>query len=78
MATPTTKTELLKTHEHELTKTHQEFDVNNRVEYVYTASDDTPNGGPCICTRYSYDGISQRVVFQKEYYAAWDSAWDVF
>ena len=78
MATPTTKTELLKTHQNELTKTYNVYDVNGRVEYVYTASDDAPNGGSCLVTRFSYDGLTTRIVFAREYYGTWNSAWDLF
>lgn len=78
MATPKTSTELLKQHEHELVKTHQEFDGSSRLEYTYTAKAEAADGDPCLVTRYSYSGASSRIVFLKEYYAVWDSDWDVF
>jgi hypothetical protein len=78
MTGPTTQTELLKTHEAELVKTHQSFDASNRLEYVYTASAYAVNGAPCLVTRYSYDGVSSRILYYKEYYGTWNSSWDVF
>jgi hypothetical protein len=74
----TTSTEMLKTHEHELVKTHQAFDASSRLEYVYTAKADALNGSPCLVTRYSYDGISSRIVYLKEYYGVWSSSWEIF
>lgn len=68
----------LKTQAHELVKQHIEYDGSNRAEYVYTVHSDAEDNTPCSVTRYSYDGISSRVVFMKEYTSAWDSAWDLF
>lgn len=68
----------LKTQAHELVKQHIEFDGNSRVEYVYTARSDASNGTPCSVVRYSYDGISSRIVFMKEYTSTWDATWDLF
>jgi hypothetical protein len=68
----------LKTQAAELVKQHVEFDVNNRIEYVYTVRADADNGTPCSVVRYSYDGLSSRVVFMKESTGTWNSAWDLF
>lgn len=68
----------LKTQAHELVKQHIEFDASNRVEYVYTAHADLADGKPCSVVRYSYDGVSSRVVYMKEYVGTWDSAWEIF
>ena len=62
----------------ELVKQHHEYDGSNRMEYVYTARADAPNGSPCSVVRYNYDGASSRVIFMKEYTGTWNSAWDVF
>lgn len=78
MADPTTKTELLKSHLLELTKVHNSYDTSNRIEYTYTAANDALHGAPCLVTRFSYDGVTSRILFAKEYYTTWDSAWDVF
>jgi len=76
--TPDTKTEMLKSHAHELVKTYSTYDANNRIEYFYTVIDSAPDGHPCLVTRYSYDGISSRVTYAKEYYGLWDSSWETF
>jgi hypothetical protein len=68
----------LKTQAHELVKQHVEYDANNRAEYVYTVRNDAPHGTPCSVVRYSFDGLSARVVFMKEYTSTWDSTWDLF
>ena len=78
MPTPTTQTELLKTHDKELVKDHIEYDVQGRTEYIYTASANAINGSACLVTRYSYSGITSNVVFNKEYYGIWNSAWELF
>lgn len=71
------KTDLTKTIEAELIKTHIEYDVNNRAEYMYTAPAHATDGAPCIVTKYTYDGVSTRVVTFQEFKTVWDSAWDL-
>lgn len=66
------------TQANELVKQHIEYDGTSRTEYVYTVRADATNGSPCSVVRYSYDGLSARVVFMKEYTSTWNSAWDVF
>ena len=66
------------TQANEIVKQHIEYDGTNRTEYVYTVRADATNGSPCSVVRYSYDGLSARVVFMKEYTSTWNSAWDVF
>lgn len=68
----------LKTQAHEAIKSHSEFDAQNRLEYMYIARADAEDGAPCGVTRYSYDLLSSRVVFMKEYESAWDATWDLF
>jgi hypothetical protein len=68
----------LKTQAHELVKQHVEYDASNRTEYVYTVRADAQDDTPCSVVRYSYDGLSSRVVFMREYTGTWDSAWDLF
>lgn len=77
MATPTTKTELLKTHANELVKQYIEYDGSNRVWKVYTAYTDAPDGAPCEVTEYIYTGPATTTIkARKEGHATWDSAWD--
>ena len=77
MADPTTKTELLKSHENELVKQYIAFDASDRAEYVYTAVVDAAHGDSCLVTRYGYDGVSSRIEKRKEYYSTWDSSYDI-
>ena len=69
---------LLKNHLNEYVKTHIEFDVGGRIEYVYTAHTDTKDQGDCICTRYAYVGTTSVVVYMREYPALWLAAWELF
>lgn len=71
------KTELTKTIEAETIKTHIEYDVNNRAEYVYTAPSGAIDGAPCLVTKYTYDGVSTRVVNWAEFKTTWDASWDI-
>lgn len=71
------KTDITKTIDKELIKTHIEYDVNNRAELIFTAPAGAIDGAPCIVTKYTYDGVSTRVVTFQEFRAAWDSAWDL-
>ena len=68
----------LKTQANELVKQHIEYDASNRVEYVYTVRADAEDGIPCSVVRYSYDGLSSRVLYFKEYTDTWDIAWETF
>jgi hypothetical protein len=76
--TPTTKTELLKTHQAELTKSYNSYDVNGRLEYVYTASNTAKHGDPCVVTRMAYVGLSTNAAYIHEDYSTWDSSWELF
>jgi len=68
----------LKTQAAELVKQHIEYDGSSRTEYIYTVHSDAANGTPCSVVRYSYSGITARVVFMKEYTSNWNGAWDLF
>ena len=68
----------LLTQAHELVKQHIEYDLENRPEYVYTGHADLEDGAPCSVVRYSYDGVTSRVLYMKEYPATWDVAWELF
>lgn len=78
MATPTTKTELLKSHEHELVKQYIEYDGQNRPVTIYTASDHVEDGGACLRTDYEYlDATSTQITKRRESYDVWQAAWDI-
>lgn len=77
MATPKTKTELLKSHAKELVKQYIEFDGGGRTSKVYTAYTDAVHGAPCEVTEYIYTGPATTIVkARKEGHATWDSSWD--
>ena len=69
--------EFVKTHMEEATKTYSVFDGSNRLEYFYVAHIDIKDGEQCMCTQYTYDSTSARIVKTKESKASWDSAWDI-
>lgn len=77
MATPQTKTELLKSQAQELIKSHSVYDGSNRPISIYVAQADAANGAACIVTTYTYDSGSTRVVGRKEANSTWDSSWDI-
>ena len=68
----------LKTQAHELVKQHIEYDGTSRTEYVYTVRADALDLTPCSGVRYSYVGLTSKVVFMKEYTGTWLIAWDLF
>ncbi len=77
MATPKTKSELLKSHAGELVKQFIELDGQGRPSKVYTAYTNAIHGGPCEVTEYIYqDPLSTVIKARKEGYSTWDSAWD--
>ena len=67
----------LLTQAHELVKSHTEYDGNDRVEYVYTASTNAVNGAPCSAVKYSYVGATSRIENMREFNTTWNSAWDL-
>lgn len=76
MATPTTKTELIKTSEHELIKLYQLVDGQDRPYKIYTASTNAVQGDPCLVTEIIYSSpTSTMVLAQKEAYDSWDTSW---
>lgn len=68
----------LKAHALDATKTYITYDVENRMEYVYTAYTEALNGTECLVTQYSYTGAgSNRVAKMKESVGTWSSAYDI-
>ena len=59
-------------------KTYSAYDGLGRLEYVYTAKAEALDADPCMVTRYAYIGTTTRVLFMKEYVAAWDVSWEAF
>lgn len=73
MATPTTKTELLKTSEFELIKQYQQLDVYGRPWKLYTASSNAVQGDPCLVTEFLYvDTITTTLKGKLDGYSTWD------
>jgi len=68
----------LKAHAQDGVKQYFAYDVASRMEYVYTAYTEAPNGAPCMVTQYTYvDASSNRVQKMKEYMGVWSVAYDV-
>jgi hypothetical protein len=75
MATPSTKTELIKSQAHELIKQYVALDAYDRPEYIYTAQADATDGAACTRVQYVYASTtSTTVVKMKESYSTWVSA----
>lgn len=72
-----TKTEIIKPFDHERIKSHIIYNVDNQATHIYTAVAGAADNAPCLLTRYSYDGSSQRVTGSHEFDSNWDSAWDL-
>jgi len=73
LGTPTTKTELLKTSEHELVKQYQVLDAFGRPSLLYTAATNALHGDPCLVTEFVYvDTTSTQIKGKLDGYATWD------
>ncbi len=72
------KTDLLSTQRDELIKSYTLFDIEGRVEYIYTAPTDAVHNTPCTVVQYVYVGPNTtQILAMKEGKARWDGAWDV-
>lgn len=70
--------QMLKGHQEGPVKTYIEYDVQDRVDKVYTAAVGVPNGGPCYVTQYGYVGTTTRVQFMREDTGTWNILWEMF
>ncbi len=78
MATPTTKTELLKSQEKELVKSYCVLDGQDRPTTIYTAQADATTGIACTRVDYTYaSSTSSTIIKMRESYDVWDSTWDI-
>ena len=76
MATPTTKTELIKVTENELVKQFQLTDGQDRPLRIYTAPVWARTGDPCLVTEFIYQNSTSTVLKgKKEGYSSWDEDW---
>ncbi len=75
MATPTTKTELIKSQAQELIKQYVALDGQDRPEYIYTAQATAVDGDSCTVVQYVYaNATSTTVIKMEETYGVWVSA----
>jgi len=73
----TTPTELLEAHQKGQTKTHVVLDAQDRPQFIFTASLDTKDGGPCMVTEYVYlNPTSSIAVSQQERVYKWKAIWE--
>lgn len=73
MATPTSKTEILKMSENELIKQYQLVDILGRPYKLYTAPTNAANGAPCLVTEFIYQSPTSTIMKGKiEGYSNWD------
>lgn len=71
------KTDLLTSQKGELIKSYSLFDVEGRVEYIYTAPIDATHNTPCTVVQYVYTAPgSTNILAMSEGKARWDGAWD--
>jgi len=71
------KTAVLSTQRDELIKSYTTFDIEGRVEYIYTAPTDAVRNTPCTVVQYVYNAPnSTQILAMKEGKARWDDAWD--
>jgi hypothetical protein len=75
--TQISKEEIINTLQKEAMKEYYEYDGNNRVVRLWQAATDTPHGGACLYTQYSYVADSSNREKMKEAVVAWDSAWEL-
>lgn len=75
-ALPAGPTDFISSHNKEAFKAHYIYDVNDRVEYAYTAHPDTKDQQKCLGTQYQYVALTDRVSGSKEFLGTWLSAWD--
>ena len=61
----------------EAIKMYITYDVNGRMEFVYSCSKEVPDQGPCLVTQYVYDGVSSRVTKMKESIGTWLAAYEI-
>lgn len=75
MATPTTSTELLKSHKEELVKQFIELDPEGRPSKVYTAPVHIKDGEACLVTEYEYQNPTSTIIIKRrEGYGTWVAA----
>jgi hypothetical protein len=65
VATPTTKTELLLTSQHELIKQYIELDGQGRTGKIYTASSNAVQGDPCLVTEFAYQSPTSTLIIGR-------------
>lgn len=61
---------------HERTKNFCVYDGSGRMTDNYEAQADAVTGTPCLRTRYSYDGVTSRILKRVELVDAWDASFD--
>ena len=71
------KSEMLTSHAKELVKQYITYDGFNRMEKVYIAHVNTPDGGICLITQYVYDGVTTRIIKSKEYPGTWLASYEI-
>lgn len=76
METPSNKSAMILTSEHELVKQYLSLDVHGRPEFLYTASSYARTGDPCLVSQMIYvDASSSLLLGKKEGFSIWDSSW---
>ena len=61
----------------EVVKVYQVIDGSDRVTERYEALANTPDGGPCLKTEFTYVGAATIAQKMKESQAVWSAAYDI-
>lgn len=72
----TDRTSILKTTLRERVKQYIVYDGSGRATDIYEVHADARDGDPCLRTRYSFDGATNRVVKRYETEDVWSSSYD--
>lgn len=68
----------LTTQKNEFIKQYCEYDLADRLEFLYTAPASARHGDPCTLTTYEYvNPTTGRISKRRESQASWDSSWDI-
>lgn len=58
-------------------KRYSVYDTSDRQTDVYEVHTEAVHGTPCLRTQLVYDGVSSRVLKEKESVSSWNSTWDI-
>lgn len=75
--TQISKEEIINALQKEAMKEYYVYDTSNRVVQQWQATTETPHGGACLYTQYTYVGGTTNREKMKEEVVPWDSSWEI-